>query len=374
MEYVRARGVRSAVVGLAFVLVLGACSSTAGPGTSQASAAASQAPGTASTVPSSSGPNPVLRVGTAAALTNFADIYVAQAKGYFKQAGVDVQISTGVGANGLNMVVSGALDLLMFGTGQALIPASRGIDTNIVYNQIGAGEDAVLAVKSDSSYQTPTDLSGKRVAVLGVGGSSYGWGEYFSSYSASHGGSAYNIIQSSSVSIQVDGLISGYYDAVVSTASLLTKQMASGQVRLVVDPTTPAGEKYIPAQYVETCTFGLAQNLSAKHDAVVRFLEGMQAADTWLHQASAGDIAAALKLNKDFDGQTLATVTAGAEFDKHFYAPSLGMITPQTWQATLDQLKYWGLPGVDLTDPKFGFDQRVNMSYLQEAEAHKLTP
>ena len=35
---------------------------------------------------------PVLTVGTAAALTNFADVYVADAKGFFEQAGVDVQI------------------------------------------------------------------------------------------------------------------------------------------------------------------------------------------------------------------------------------------------------------------------------------------
>ncbi len=75
-----------------------------------------------------------LSVGTAAALTNFSDIYVAESRGYFKQAGLKVNIQTGVGANGLNEVVSGQLDLLMFGVGQALLPVSSGQDTVIVYN------------------------------------------------------------------------------------------------------------------------------------------------------------------------------------------------------------------------------------------------
>jgi NitT/TauT family transport system substrate-binding protein len=310
---------------------------------------------------------PSLTVGTAAPLTNFSDIYVAEANGYFEQAGVDVTIESGVGANGLNSVVSGQLDLLMFGTGQALIPASRGIETTIVYNQIGAGEGAAVAVAIDSPYKTPEDLAGKRVAVLAVGGSSYGWGQYFSSYTEEQGGAPYDIIQSASVSDQVNGILSGHFDAMVSTAALLTSQVADGQVRLLVDPGEPDAAQYIPDQYVETCTFGIADNLDEKREAVVRFVAAMQAADKWMRDASPEDIAAALKSSPAFDGQSLETVAAGAEYDKPFFAPSLGVISDDLWASTLDQLEYWGLPDVDLKDDLFSYENRVDMSYLDAA-------
>jgi ABC-type nitrate/sulfonate/bicarbonate transport system substrate-binding protein len=299
-----------------------------------------------------------LSVGTAAPLTNFSDIYIAEARGYFDQAGVDVDIQSGVGANGLNSVVSGQLDLLMFGTGQALIPAGKGQDTVVVYNQIGAGEGAALAVKADSPYQTPEDLAGKRVAVLGVGGSSYGWGQYFSAFSENETGQAYDLQQSNAVGDQVNGILSGHFDGMVSTGALLTAQIADGSVRLVVDPGSPDAAKYVPAQYVETCTFGIRDNLESKREAVTRFLAAMQE----------------LKKSTAFDGQSVESLAAGAAYDQPFFAPSLGEISEGLWSSTLDQLSFWGLPDVDLAADTFSYGSRVDMSYLNDAADIEIEP
>jgi ABC-type nitrate/sulfonate/bicarbonate transport system substrate-binding protein len=347
-----------ALVGIVAITLAG-CSSTSSPATSSSSPKA--------------GPLPTLSVGTAAPLTNFADVYVAEQKGYFKDAGVNVTIQSGVGAAGLNSIVSGQLDLLMFGTGQALIPAARGIQTKIVYNQIGAGEGATIAVAYDSPYKTVSDLSGKSVAVLGVGGSSYGWGEYFSHYSASHGGAAYNVVQSPSTTDQVNGVLSGHFDALVSTASLLSSQVASKQVRLLVNPATASAKKYIGSQYAEDVTFGVEKNLKGKGVAISRFVAGMQAADKWMLSSTPAQIAKVLKTSSAFDGQTLATVTVGAAYDKHFFAPSLGKISSKLWTSTLKQMAFWGLPNVNLKAATYSYAQRVDMSYLNAAAKIKIS-
>ncbi len=315
-----------------------------------------------------------LSVGTAAALTNFSDIYVAESRGYFKQAGLKVNIQTGVGANGLNEVVSGQLDLLMFGVGQALLPVSSGQDTVIVYNQIGAGEGAAIVVKADSPYHTPEDLAGKRVSVLGVGGSSYGWGQYFSKYSQKHGAGPYDLQQTDNTGDQVNGVLSGNYDAMVGLGGAFQKQVADGTVRFVVDPSSPASAKYFPTQYVETATFGIRANLKSKKEAVTRFVAAMAAADSWLKSAKPVAIATELKKNSAFDGQDLAALTSSATYDQPFMAPSLGFVSEGLWKSTLKQLAYWGLPNVDLSSDDFSYAKRVDMSYLDAAKNIKITP
>jgi ABC-type nitrate/sulfonate/bicarbonate transport system substrate-binding protein len=324
--------------------------------------------------PGGSAPKDVvsLSVGTAAPVMDFADVYVAEQKGYFKQAGVNVDIHSGVGASGLNSIVAGQLDLLMFGTGQALIPAGKGIDMKIVYNQMGAGDSGAVAVAASSPYKKLTDLSGKSVGVLGVGGSSFGWGEYYSSYSAKHGGSAWNVTQSPSTTDQVNGVIAGHYAALVSTGSLLEGQLASNQLRLLVDPSAAAGQKYVPAQYAETVTFGIGKTLQAKKTAVTRFVAGMRAADAWLQTADPSDIANVIKGDSAWDGQSIESMTLGAEYEKKFFAPSLGQINPALWSATLKQLGYWGLPEVNLSDKTYSYGQRVDMSYLKAAKSIKI--
>ncbi len=313
-----------------------------------------------------------ISVGTAAAAMDFADVYVAEQKGFFEQAGVNVTIQTGVGASGLNNLVSGQLDLLMFGVGASLIAENKGIDLKIVYNQMGAGDSGAVAVATDSPYKTITDLSGKNVAVLGVGGSSYGWGQYYSSYSAEHGGSAWNIQQAPSTSDQVNGVIAGHYDALVSTGSLFQAQIQSGQLRMLIDPGAASGKPYLPAQYAETVTFGVAKNLADKQLAVERFVAGMRAADEWLQNADPTEAANVIKGDPGWDGQSVETMALGAKWEKPFFAPSLGEIDKALWASTLKQLAFWGLPEVDLSDSKFSYENLVDMSYLDAAKSIKV--
>jgi ABC-type nitrate/sulfonate/bicarbonate transport system substrate-binding protein len=340
-------------------------------------ACSSAAPATNSTAKKSNVPVPTLVVGTPAALTPSTDIYVAAARGYFKKAGVNVDIKTAVGANGLNELAAGQLDLLMFGTGQALIPVSRGKATTVVYAQIGGGESGALAVAASSPYTSVTQLSGKPVGVLGTGGSAYGWSQIYSAYSASHGGSAFNIVSAASTAAQLDGLLSGHFAAIDTTGSLLVDGRSSGKIRLLEDPNQASWAKkfaYLGGQYAEVATFGNTQTIAKKRVAVERFLAGMVAADSWMKTASPKAVATALKATPDFDGQSLATVEGGVKYDKKFYAPTDGKISSATWKSTLGHLKYWGLPGINFSSKDYSYSQMVDMSYLQGASKYAVKP
>lgn len=103
-----------------------------------------------------------------------AQCWYAQDLGFFKQAGLSVEITPiASGAAIASAVVSGALDI---GFSQALYLAEghvRGLPFEILapanLNVARAPTAGILAVKADSTVKTGKDLEGKTVAVGGLG-------------------------------------------------------------------------------------------------------------------------------------------------------------------------------------------------------------
>lgn len=322
----------------------------------------------------SSGPespaNLSLTVGTIFASTDYANIYSAAALGYYEDAGVDVTIQE-VGANYLNLLTSGALDLAGSGTGASLAPVSNGMQTTIVYNTVGAGEGATLAVLADSPYRTVADLAGKRVAVIGSGGAAYGWGNIYSSIAENEVGQAIEVISTTTPAIQLNGVLSGQFEALVTTGGFIASLVEDGTLRLIADPTTPRFKTIVgddlANEYPEFALYGMKDNLDEKREAVERFLAAITRADNYLKLASAEDIAKTLASHPSFQGQTVDGLTYGALETKPFYAPTNGFITSETWAQALRNIKHWRVQGVDVDDPMYAFSNMIDMSYLENA-------
>lgn len=299
----------------------------------------------------------------------FAYPFIAAANGYFHDAGVDVTILGGVGANSLNFVSTGRSDLAMIGTASSFLPTSQGRPMSVVYNFSGGGLGGDVVVRKESAYSSLVELGGKRLGTIGVGGSAYGAVQLYSQYSQRHGGGAFVSVPFQDASTLAASLRSGQIEAAVGPEGWFDTGIASGAFRILVDTTkSSVRETFFGGYYAENSIFGLTDNLRAKREAVTRFLEGISRADAWVHHHTPEQIADTLASLPDFKAVPYSAGVASARYTYYFWTPYNGMITRYIWNRSLKQFALWGLPGIDVSSAEFSYDRRVDMSYLQEAE------
>jgi NitT/TauT family transport system substrate-binding protein len=103
----------------------------------------------------------------------FAPVYVAAQKGYFKEAGIDIKFENSFDeTDGLTRIASNQLQFGLVSGDQTLIARSKGAPIVYVfrwYQRFPVG----VVVLADSVIKTPEDLVGKVVGVPGKFGASY---------------------------------------------------------------------------------------------------------------------------------------------------------------------------------------------------------
>ena len=168
-----------ALLRVAFVpaLVLAACS-TAGTATPGSSAPATASPATSPTSGSGSGsggPTPpvALTVGLGyIPSVQFAQFYLAQQAGYYRDAGLEVTFQNKIDPDLVKLVGLGTVDVGL-GDGTSVIPAaSQGIPVKYVATVYAQNPNIVLA-KASSGITTAADLKGKKLGIPGKYGSSW---------------------------------------------------------------------------------------------------------------------------------------------------------------------------------------------------------
>jgi len=157
-----------------------ACVSTTPPPTLAASAAAASpaasAPASAapaSSTPASPGSGTPLTVGLGyIPSVQFAQFYLAQQAGYYRDAGLDVTLQNKIDPDLITLLGQGAVDIGS-GDGTSVIPAvSQGIP--VVYTSTTYGQfPSVVIAKAGCGIATAADLKGKRIGIPGKYGSSW---------------------------------------------------------------------------------------------------------------------------------------------------------------------------------------------------------
>jgi ABC-type nitrate/sulfonate/bicarbonate transport system substrate-binding protein len=349
----------ASLVTCSLALLAAACSS---------SASSTQAPASAG----SSGAAPLsLTVGIPAVSTVFTDLYYGIQEGYFKKAGLNLTVQN-VGSNGPDLLAAGKIDLFVNGLGTPLSMTAQGKPTTVVFATLGAGDSGAVTVTKKSGITNIMQLSGQRVAVQGVDGSSYGWGQIYSNYVVDHGGSKFNIVSVGTAPEIVQGLMAGQYSAAVITGGFFSQEVADGTASYLVNPSTSAGAKYIAfagGLYPEAGWFGLKSSLPQKKEAVARFLAALGAANTAVHAASTASLGATLHSNQDWAATPASTIAREVSYDLQFMDPSEGNITSSDWTSLLAHLKFWNISGLNLSGSAVQYGNTVDMSYLNEANS-----
>ncbi len=102
----------------------------------------------------------------------YAPFYVAVEKGYFAEAGFEIEFDYSFETDGVLLVGAGELPFAVVSGEQVLLARSQ--ELPIVY-VMAWFQDFPLAVisKADSGIETPADLEGKRIGTPGLFGASY---------------------------------------------------------------------------------------------------------------------------------------------------------------------------------------------------------
>jgi NitT/TauT family transport system substrate-binding protein len=105
----------------------------------------------------------------------FAPFYVAQERGYFEKAGLDVTFRYGFETDLLKLVGTNELQFMIGSGEEVVLGRSQGLPVRYVmrwYREF----PAVLFAKASSGIRKPQDLAGKKLGVPGLFGANYvGW-------------------------------------------------------------------------------------------------------------------------------------------------------------------------------------------------------
>jgi ABC-type nitrate/sulfonate/bicarbonate transport system substrate-binding protein len=312
--------------------------------------------------------------------SRYADLFVARYEGFFKKVGLDVNLQND-GTQALTVLLSGRADVGLFGTPNVMTLRNRGQDIKTIYTTT-YGDDSGYVVGASSSYHTSADLgkAGATVALIAIGGQQLGVTQALSGYLVSHGGKALNIISGTSTTGDMNPQVAaGTVDATITTPTQAAPYIQAGKERWVTDlgPNSSIMNSINPNFIPGISVIGFDATLTAKRDAVTRFIAGLRMAERWLSTHSIKTITAVL--HNGIEGFNLvdpSLIQYGLQYDKVIWAAKQeGYISNANWTKALPVWTSWKL-GWDGSSSFASYANAVDMSYWNAATpmVNKLGP
>lgn len=268
----------------------------------------------------------------------YAPLYVAAEKGYFRDAGLDVEFDYSFETDGVNLVGANNLPFSLASGEQVLLARAQGVP--VVY-VLAWWQDYPVAVaaKTSEGIRTPADLAGKKIGLPGLFGASYiGLRALLD-----NAGLKESDVTLDSIGFnQVEALLAGQEQAVVIYDNNEPVQLRAQGVDLDVVRV---------ADYVSLASNGLITNettIKENPDLVRRmsqaFLRGI--ADTLANPSEAYDISKKYVEGLDKADQAVQTEILKSSM-AYWQADQPGFSKPQAWENMQKTLLNMGL----LTQP-----------------------
>ena len=226
------------------------------------------------------------------ALLYYLPLTVAEKKGFFKEKGLDVEISDFAGgAKSLQALIGGSADVVTGAYEHTIRMQAKGQDIRAVV-ELGRFPGIVLAVKKDVPYNGPADLKGKKIGVTAPGSSTNMLVNFVLAKAGLTPQDA-SFIGVGSAASAVAAIKKGEIDAISHLEPVISMLERDGSIRAVVDTRTeqgtrdlfgganPAAVLYMKGEFIEKNP----NTTQALTDAFVMALK-------WLQKATPAEVAA----------------------------------------------------------------------------------
>ncbi len=285
---------------------------------------------------------------------------VASLKGYFKEFGLDAQVSF-PGSNTATTVTSSQSDLAFGGVGAPVTVQQQGKATSVVYWSLGnksagfvIGKTGIKSLAECKNIITSTNVS-----------SPYTW---VVAYQKALGLNYSILAQADSASIP-NTVAAGTNDCGASTYSNLNPAVAAGKATYIIDPRNPSSlpAPLQPLNFADTQAWGLADNLKSKTAAVVAFVKGMDKALQYLKTATPEEIADLLLTSPDYKTYTRDQLAGLIKEVRFGFGPDAGFVSEATWGQWATLLNQSAFPYVQTSNPTWAYSARVDMGPYKTA-------
>jgi ABC-type nitrate/sulfonate/bicarbonate transport system substrate-binding protein len=307
-----------------------------------------------------------LTLASAGVVAESSQPFVAQAKGYFEDAGVEVTFMDNVGSNVPTVISSGQADLVQSGLGSALVLTAQGRPNTVIFNSLSGTGSSVMGAPGVTKLD---QLRNQRVASMAAKGTTtYGSAAFYNEkYDLNM-----DLVPFADPAVGAAALASGQVKGAVGDAGYYAEAVDQGKANYIKDTRDPeVREEFIGPDVGDAGYFGLTENLEEKREAVTRFMTAILRAGEYMDEASNEQLATDLRTLEVFQTipqDQLEQLVERARGHWTMIPPGDGSISADDWQATLDRIQFWGLEGFDKDDSQFAYDEMVDMSYFEEAQ------
>jgi NitT/TauT family transport system substrate-binding protein len=222
----------------------------------------------------------------------YLPLTIAEQLGYFKEEGLNINISDfSGGSQALRAVVGGSADVVSGAYEHTLNMQPKSQFLQCFVQQGRAPQIAIgIATSRAKNYKSPRDLKGLKVGVSAPGSST---NMILNSFIAKDG------LKPSDVSIigvglgagAVTALKTGQIDAVSNTDPVMTKLEQDGDVKIIADTRTLKGtEQVLGGPMPAGCLYAPVEFIRKNPNTVQALTNAIVRADKWIHVASPQDV------------------------------------------------------------------------------------
>jgi ABC-type nitrate/sulfonate/bicarbonate transport system substrate-binding protein len=319
-----------------------------------------------------------LSLGLSSVASDYAVPLVAQQLGFFAKQGVDMTLNDNAGANLVNAVASGQMDIAGHTMSTALQVGQQGKDAEIIWaNEYYPG----LAFVSSKEYPTVAALrtaSPCRIAVFPASVSIWAG----TLYKRTLGLKNCETVPVGSATLQTQGIVAGSYQASPLGYTQAVQATSDGRANMLIDPTSEKFKAtYGRSTYAVNGVWALNSTLVSKREGMIGFLRAYMGSADWIHTHTDIQVAAVLQQRESYRLLSLDAVLGGLKSARGYIgvlakskvSPRPGSVSKEAWTRSLKEFNTYGLTGYDAASPANAWGERVNMSLYDEAFPHLVT-
>jgi ABC-type nitrate/sulfonate/bicarbonate transport system substrate-binding protein len=314
-----------------------------------------------------------LTIGVGSPNLSYGAFWVALAQNLFAKNGVNVKVfSYTTDGQTADIMAAGKVQLEVYGPSAATQLDQRG-QPALVLNELSAFSAGVEAVIGNPKVKTVSQLKqvkNCRIATDDVGTLPYAYAQRWKN---AEGLSNCSLMLVSGPPALAAAVSTDAAQAGVEVYSVALAALDAGKASLLLNPLSipPALAKELaPQEYPVGSIIALPSQVKANPQATVRFLRAIRQANAIMVKSSPATLGTETAKLKAFAGASPKSLTNAWKgvLGSMPTGADAGYISQSDWQAALQGLVSWDLPGYDKSSPSLTYSKAVDMSYFNQAK------